>query len=690
MAEPVAPPHPLPHGNKTHEICLTFPLKVNSYGVWENLASPSEVFTYSLPLLEIQILLIFAVTHLIFVILKPLGVTFFASQMFAGMILGPAIMNRVGGFLGKVFTEEVGIKMLDNVAIFGLAIFLFLMGVKMDVKMVYRVPGETAKLRLERFLAITVESLTAFSVVACLLSELKIVNSELGRLALSSTAISDLCSLIVVYFITLAKKWAVSRLVAIWLAGLKVLDVSFRVWRSALVDKFECLVNGFFLVVYVTTSTMRVDLTEVFNKSPVGFSIIFPILAFLAKFISCFVASFWNMMTWRDSLALALIMSSKGVVELSYFSSFRDSKMISEKTFSKLSLFVLANATVIPILVKYLYDPVSKKYAAYQKSSLVHLKPNAELPILACIHRPEHVQPLIDVLEITCPTKQSPNFVYALHLIQLAGRDSPVFIAHHENGAVGSFEHIVAFNHYEQNNWGLVKVNAYTAISPPKLMHEDICNLVLDKQISFILLPFHIKWCIEGSVEAENSVIRNLNRNVLDRAPCSIGILVDRRRKPSLSRSSFYSICMLFMGGKDDREGLTLAKRMARDPRVKLTVIHLFSEKDRGNIDWDTMLDAEILKGIKNNEFSNITYIGEVSNNGPQTATIVRSVVDDFDLMIIGRHYGVDSVQTKGLTEWSEFPELGIMGDILSSPDLDSRVSVLVVQQHHHVIVGRH
>ncbi|KAE8660374.1 hypothetical protein F3Y22_tig00116954pilonHSYRG00256 [Hibiscus syriacus] len=644
MAEPVAPPHPLPHGNKTHEICLTFPLKVNSYGVWENLASPSEVFTYSLPLLEIQILLIFAVTHLIFVILKPLGVTFFASQMFAGMILGPAIMNRVGGFLGKVFTEEV-----------------------------YRVPGETAKLRLERFLAITVESLTAFSVVACLLSELKIVNSELGRLALSSTAISDLCSLIVVYFITLAKKWAVSRLVAIWLAGLKVLDVSFRVW-----------------LVYVTTSTMRVDLTEVFNKSPVGFSIIFPILAFLAKFISCFVASFWNMMTWRDSLALALIMSSKGVVELSYFSSFRDSKMISEKTFSKLSLFVLANATVIPILVKYLYDPVSKKYAAYQKSSLVHLKPNAELPILACIHRPEHVQPLIDVLEITCPTKQSPNFVYALHLIQLAGRDSPVFIAHHENGAVGSFEHIVAFNHYEQNNWGLVKVNAYTAISPPKLMHEDICNLVLDKQISFILLPFHIKWCIEGSVEAENSVIRNLNRNVLDRAPCSIGILVDRRRKPSLSRSSFYSICMLFMGGKDDREGLTLAKRMARDPRVKLTVIHLFSEKDRGNIDWDTMLDAEILKGIKNNEFSNITYIGEVSNNGPQTATIVRSVVDDFDLMIIGRHYGVDSVQTKGLTEWSEFPELGIMGDILSSPDLDSRVSVLVVQQHHHVIVGRH
>ncbi|KAE8720804.1 hypothetical protein F3Y22_tig00018093pilonHSYRG00012 [Hibiscus syriacus] len=753
MAEAVAPRHPLPHGSETHEICLSFPS---------------------------MMLLIFAVTHLIYAILKPLGITFFASQMFAGIILGPTIMKKAGGFTAKVYTQEVGIKMLDNVAIFGFGMFLFLMGVKMDVKMAFRTtrratvigfasvlcpflvglivyeaykkPDETIVLKVERFLGITVESLTAFSVVACLLSELKIVNSELGRLALSSAAICDLCNLVIMFLITFAKNWILLPSMAVKQAGLMVLFivVLFCVFRplmfwmikqtpegrpinevhitiilmlalgcgvfthwynesplfgvflfgfavpdgppigSALVDKFECFANGFFLVVFVTTSTMRVDPMKVFtHEAAVGFSIIFPILAFITKFITCFVASFWNTTTWRDSLAFALIMSSKGVIELSYFTNFRDVKVISEKTFSKFSILILVNATIIPILVKHLYDPVSRKHAVHQKRSMVHLKPNAELRILACIHTPEHVQPLIDVLDITCPTKQSPNFVYALHLIQLAGRDSPVFIAHHKNGAVGSFEHIVAFNHYEQNNWGLVKVNAFTAISPPKLMHEDICNLVLDNQISFLLLPFHRKWCIEGSVEAENSVIRNLNRNVLDRAPCSIGILVDRGRKLSLSRSSFYSIGMLFIGGKDDREALTLAKRMARDPTVKLTVIHLLSEKDRGNVDWDMMLDTEILKGVKQNEVSNIMYIGEVSNNGPQTATIVRSVMDDFDLMIVGRHYGVDSVQTKGLTEWSEFPELGIMGDILSSPDLVSRVSVLIVQQHH-VVVGKH
>ncbi|XP_039048278.1 cation/H(+) antiporter 3-like [Hibiscus syriacus] len=276
-----------------------------------------------------------------------------------------------------------------------------------------------------------------------------------------------------------------SPLVGVFLFGCAVPDGP--PLETALVDKFEYFVNGVFLPIYVTTSTMRVDpIAMVADPYARKFSIIFPILTFLAKFLICFVASFWNMMPLRDSLACALIMCSKGGVELAYFSCFRDNKV---------------------------------------------------------------------------------------------SRVSPIFIAHNENRAVDSFENIVAFNHYEQNNWGLVKVNAFTAISPPKLMHEDIFNMVLDNEISFIFLPFHRKWCIEGSFEAENNVIRNLNRNVLDRAPCSIGILVDRRRKLSSSKSSSYFIGLLFIGGKDDREGLTLAKRMARDPRVKLTVIHLFSKK---------------------------------------------------------------------------------------------------------------
>ncbi|GMI94768.1 cation/H+ exchanger 4 [Hibiscus trionum] len=766
--------HPLPHESEIVKNCIIFPPKINSFGVWENQASPSQIFTYSMPLLEIQILLVFSITYLIYTILKPLGITFFASQMMAGMILGPAMLGEIDGFDDIVFNQELGLETIDNAAIFSFGIFLFLMGVKMDLKMAfrtkrratligvisflspfvvglivfeaYKLPHESTGLNLLR---ITIESLTGFSVIAWLLSELKIINSEIGRLALSSASISTLTSIVLIYAFAISEYWTiVSPSFVVLHVGLMVLFVLFiflvlrplmlRIIKetpegrpvkdvhialvmilylgccvftayhndsalygafifglavpdgpplgSALVEKFECFVNGVFLPLYVTTTTMRVKPNMMFeDPSTLTFSVVFSISTFLAKFISCFVATFWGMMPLKESLAFSLIMCSKGIVELSYFSSFRDNKILSDATFSMLTIGVLVNATIFPVLVKLLYDPVSRKVAASQKRSLMQLKPDSELRILACIHGPEHVLALIDVLDITCPTKESPNIVYALHLIELVGRDSPVFIDHNENQSMGSFKNIIDFNRYEQNNQGLVRVNTFTAISPHKLMHEDIYSVALDKKTSFVFLPFHRKWSLDGSVEVENNVIRNLNCNVLDRPPCSVGILVDRRSKPL--KSSSYSIGMLFLGGKDDREALTLAKRMARDPRVKLTVIRISSDRGYDNLlDWDTMLDAEILKDIKHNDVihgHNITYIEQVSKHGPQTANIIRSLVGDYDLIIVGRRYGVDSLQTTGLSEWSEFPELGVMGDILSSTDLDCRAIVLVVQQHY-------
>ncbi|MBA0708362.1 hypothetical protein Golax_023493 [Gossypium laxum] len=387
-------------------------------------------------------------------------------------------------------------------------------------------------------------------------------------------------------------------------------------------------------------------------------------------------------------------MSSKGIVQLSHYSTFRDNQVLSETVFTAMVIAILVNATIIPILVRFLYDPVSRKYAAYEQRNIMHLKPDAELRILACVHTSDNVPAMINLLDLTCPTRESPNVVYVLHLIQLMARNSPVFIAHHNHesstATTKSFEKIIPFYQYEGNNWGLVTVNAFTVITPRKLMHEDICTMALDKQTSFIILPFHRKWSIDGSLEEENNVVRNLNCTVLDQAPCSVGILIDRgrRQKPmEPSSPSSCSIGMLFLGGKDDREALMLAKRMARDTQVKLTVTRLIAYQDCSNVvDWDMVLDTEMLKDVKQNNGvldngNDITYVEEVLHCGSQTIKLVRSIANDYDLMIVGRHYGVESVLLEGLSEWSEFPELGIVGDLFASMDLNSRVSVLVVQQ---------
>ncbi|XVE79371.1 hypothetical protein DITRI_Ditri14bG0053100 [Diplodiscus trichospermus] len=781
-------PQDLPYGNKTVKVCIILPPKINSAGIWEDVASPSVILKYSLPLLELQMLLIFFVTQVVFSFLKHLGIPLFASQMVAGMILGPAMLGKIDAFKAILAPPDFGIEIIDTTAIFGFAIFLFLMGVKMDVRVAFKTtrssivigilsflspfmvgilvhkafkePNQPKEIKLERLTETLVQSLTSLSVIACLLSELKILNSELGRLALSSAVVGDLSGLILMVFAAYYKYSTISNSTALVYAAAMVSftvvlvfglrPLMFRMIRetpegmpikevyiftvmllalgsciythwfyqsplfgaflfglvvpdgpplgSALVDKFECFVSGVFLPLYVTTATMRADPGKMFSDpTRVRYSAIVAVMTFLAKFIACLIPSFWNKMPLNDSLAFALVMTSKGIVELSYFSSSKDNKVIAESTFSVMSIGILLNSAIVPILVKYLYDSISRKYAGYQRRDIMHLKPNAELKILACVRRPENVAAFIDLLNATCPTKESPNVIYVLHLIELIGRASPVFIAHQKqaNRVASSFENfILAFNQYEQNNCGLVTVNAFTAISPPNLMHEDICTMALDKQTSFMLLPFHRKWSIDGSVEAEDNVIRNLNCSVLERSPCSIGILVDRgcldrritRTSLKPSRSS-YSIGMIFLGGKDDREALTLAKRMAKDTRVNLTVIHLVAENSTNVIDWDTMLNAEDLKDIKQSEVGkgNTMYIEEVVKDGPQAVRIVRSIADDYDLIIVGRRFGVDYVQTSGLSEWSEFPELGIVGDLLASTDLDSRASVLIVQQQQYV-----
>lgn len=81
----------------------------------------------------------------------------------------------------------------------------------------------------------------------------------------------------------------------------------------------------------------------------------------------------------------------------------------------------------------------------------------------------------------------------------------------------------------------------------------------------------------------------------------------------------------------------------------------------------------------------NLRFREERVEDGPELALRVRSLEEAYDLIIVGRRHGGDSRMLAGLTEWVEFPELGPVGDILASADINRPVSVLVVQQQLHL-----
>ncbi|KAK9229019.1 hypothetical protein WN944_021976 [Citrus x changshan-huyou] len=113
---------------------------------------------------------------------------------------------------------------------------------------------------------------------------------------------------------------------------------------------------------------------------------------------------------------------------------------------------------------------------------------------------------------------------------------------------------------------------------------------------------------------------------------------------------------------------------------VRLTVVHLTAANCEESEGWDKVLDSVMSRDIKTNGYMN--YIEkEVNDDGPETTVIIRSMVNEFDLILVGRRYNLESQQTSGLKEWSEFPELGILGDLLASVEFSGRCSTLVVQQ---------
>ncbi|KAI4368927.1 hypothetical protein MLD38_017428 [Melastoma candidum] len=760
--------------------CLDLPPKVNSPGLSSPEFLTNGVLQYSLPQLEIQIILILFLTQLLHSYLKRFGVALIVSQLLVGILLSPAFLGSSEVVQSYVLPNKWKTNSIINaLGVFGYTFFLFVTGVKMDMSMIWKVRKKSwaigiattfvplfvgcpavmlladrrglSSLDLMQLLSLAgIQSITSFPVIFCLLEDLQALNTELGRLALSSALVSNLAGisttflasfldmtplqaiqnvgLTIAFFLVISfvLRPAMQWMIAQTPEGRPVRDlylnvVVFGVLLSSLASnqfgqsvlfgpfffglavpdgpplgsviskKLDCFFVNLLLPIYITMTSIKVDLKELFpalrKMKPELLAIN---VIFLVKMSASVALPLFCKIPVNDAVVLALILCSKGVVELSYFRFMSEKHDLSKQKLDLAVTSVLLNALFVPLLVRHLMSR-SKKLGGYQRRDVMSLKANAVLPILTCIYRPSDIEATINLIDSFNPRIESPVEIHVLRLIKLIGQSTPLFISHQKQRKVMgnkaySDNVIVAFTNYMRSSSGVMQASIFTAVSPPKLMQEDVSYLALDKITSLIILPFHKKWSkVDGYVEQEDAQLRSLNCNVLERGPCSVAILIDRGRRQSRGDDATLTVGMFFLGGNDDREALALAKRMAKNPNVHLRVIHfrLRDADNKGsNISWEGILDLEALKDIKDGKtWGNVTYTLRVVEEGPETARVIRSISYKFDTVVVGRRYGVESGETKGLSAWAELPELGILGDLLASSDIDTKANILVIQQ---------
>lgn len=158
-------------------------------------------------------------------------------------------------------------------------------------------------------------------------------------------------------------------------------------------------------------------------------------------------------------------------------------------------------------------------------------------------------------------------------------------------------------------------------------------------------------------------------------------------------------VAVIFIGGKDDREALAYAGRVARHPGVKLTVLRFLLDDNSETISRRTggfrvnqaeqeaemKLDDECFAFFYERHIAggHVAYMEKHLVNSAETYATLRSLEGQYALIIVGRGGRVNSILTVGMNDWQQCPELGPIGDVLSGSSFSQKTSVLIIQQHY-------
>ncbi|XP_050214466.1 cation/H(+) antiporter 20-like [Mercurialis annua] len=454
-------------------------------------------------------------------------------------------------------------------------------------------------------------------------------------------------------------------------------------FAGRLIKKIEDFVCGLLLPLYFASSGLKTDVGTIRGAEAWGLLALVITTACVGKIVGTFAVAMVCKIPVRESLALGVLMNTKGLVELIVLNIGKEKKVLNDEMFAILVLMALVTTFMTTPIVMAIYKPSTRIFRVETQSST---RKNSQhtTTILACVHNPDNVPSIFNLIESTTTLQKSSLKLYLMHLVQLTDRSSSIMMVQRtrKNGfpfvkqlisqtSRSSNDQIAApFNVYGKIGNGHVKIRQSTSVSALSTMHEDICSFAESKCVDLIILPFHKQWN-DGTEEVGNVGLRFVNQNVLATAPCSVALLVDRGFSCADQK-----VCILFFGGFDDRKALEMGGRMSEHPSISTTLIrfqhqHAIECKDTSKEGDDEVAMAEF-RGKWN---GSVEYIEKDMKNIREE---MMNIGINFNLVIVGKGATVSELANPQ----AEHPELGHLGALLASSEFSITASVLIIQRH--------
>ncbi|RLL96956.1 hypothetical protein CFD26_101395 [Aspergillus turcosus] len=372
------------------------------------------------------------------------------AEVIAGIVLGPSVMGRIPGFTDAIF-PAASIPNLTLVANLGLVLFLFLVGLETDLRFLisnWRVAASVSAagmilpfglgsaisyglyhtFRTEPgmvhidfgtyllFIGIAM-AITAFPVLCRILTELKLLGTNVGVIVLSAGVGNDVVGWILLA-LCVALVNAGSGITALWvllvatgyivflalvfrplflrflnktgslqkgpsqsvvtltilialasafftqIIGIHAIFGGFIIgllcpheggFAIKLTEKIEDLVAVLFLPLYFTLSGLSTNLGLLDSGTVWGYVVGVIAIAFLAKVAGGALASRLCGLLWRESFSIGVLMSCKGLVELIVLNIGLQARILSTRTFTIFVVMALVTTFATTPLTSLLY-----------------------------------------------------------------------------------------------------------------------------------------------------------------------------------------------------------------------------------------------------------------------------------------------------------------------------------------------
>ena len=575
------------------------------------------------------------------------------GEILAGILLGPSLLGRFAPAVSHYLLPVTVAPFLNVISQVGVILYMFLVGLELDPGLMRQhgqatiaishasiitpfVMGSLLALLLypifssrevpftnfALFLGVSM-SVTAFPVLARILTDRRIHKTRMGTVALTCAAVDDITAwCLLAFVVSIARAQSAGGMRTVVLAG-TYLGAMFLIVRPAMValsrlyDNQGGLTQGLMAVIFValllsSSATELIGIHAIFGAFVLGaviphdsqmsreltdrledLIVVLLLPAFFAftglrtqiglvsglqewmlcgliilvasagKFGGSLLAARITGLGWREGSALGVLMNTRGLMELIVLNIGLELGVISPTLFAMLVIMALvttfATTPILHLITR--HRPMEREVAAAPRLLVSSDEPDRST-ILVPVADPQGVAVLVEMALAATPPKAPPPRILALVRPPLGGVRSGLREA--EQRVTPRSPALSAALDHAWEHGAVITPQAVWSDDPA----DDILSAAADAQIGWILLGAHR--AVFG-----NNFTGGVVHRILDgarRLPINVGVVIHS------GDSSFPQVCAVADCSADGRAAMGLATRIAQQKDCELHAFIILAE----------------------------------------------------------------------------------------------------------------